>query len=84
MKITKTAVVSLDNDFKYFAEVIEYYGRYFYQVDSVTIEIYKYEYDRMVSDHWHNLAYFHTVLSLHFLIIAKKKDSNWVRKLDQM
>ncbi|MCE9517399.1 hypothetical protein K8Q96_00135 [Candidatus Nomurabacteria bacterium] len=76
MKVEKTAVVSLNNDFRYFAEVIEYYGRYFYQVDNVAIEINKYEYDRMVAGHWHRLAYFHTVLKLHVAIQRKKEDSN--------
>ena len=73
MKIIKTAIVSLSNDFEYFAEVIKYSGRYFYQVENITIEINQLEYNRMVSVLWHQLYYFSTSLRLHFLIEHKKK-----------
>lgn len=82
MKINKIAVVSLSNDFRYFAEVIEYDDRYFYQVDNVAIEINKYEYGRMIASNWHILAYFHTVLKLHIAIQRKKEDCDFIRELN--
>ena len=50
-------------DLKYFAEAIEYCGRYFYRVNNVTIEITKLEYEQVIKNP--SLSYFTTALKLH-------------------
>ena len=50
----------------YIAHAIEHKGQYFYQVNGVTVQALKYEYERAISNP--RLYYFSSALKLHFRI----------------
>lgn len=80
MNLIKTAVFSLNNDFRYFAEVVKNDGRYYYTIDNVSIEINRREYDGVIKNP--KLYYFSHALRLHFLIEEKKKNPNFIREFN--
>ena len=56
--------------FEYLAEAIKDKKRYYYRVDDVTVEITKYEYDKVMVNPY--LYYFSTALKLHHRILRLK------------
>lgn len=57
-------------DNTYFAEAIESGGKYFYRIDGYTIEIKKWEYEKVIGNP--RLYYFSTALKLHLRIKREK------------
>ena len=59
------------DEVNYFAQAIEYDGKYFYRVDGVTVEVKQYEYERVISNP--RLYYFSSALRLHYRIKKAKE-----------
>ena len=66
-----TPIAFIKDENNYFAEAIEYQGKYFYRVDGVTVEALQYEYERVISNP--QLYYFSSALKLHHRIRKAKE-----------
>ena len=55
----------------YFAEAIEFNGKYFYRVDGTTVEASQYEYENVIQNP--RLYYFSSALKLHHRILKAKE-----------
>ena len=64
-------MVFLRDENNYFAEAIEYDGKYFYRVDGVTVEVGQYEYERVINNP--RLYYLSSALKLHHRIGRAKE-----------
>lgn len=66
-----------EEHFKYLAEAVEDGGKYYYRIDSMTLEITQLEYSRVIGNPY--LYYFSTALKLQNLIEYKKKNPDYIR-----
>ena len=58
------------NEHRYLAEAIAHEGRHYYRVDGITVELEKYEYQRVIANP--RLYYFSAALKLHHRIKRAK------------